>query len=167
MKRPLTKAADPAAMATPDLHVRPAEAADAEDVWRWRNDAESRAASRNTEPVPWPAHQAWFARALREPAKTLLIGVDPDAAAKVGLVRFDVTAEGERLIGVNVAPERRGQGYGARLLAAALAAVRGTGNLVAEVRRDNAASVRLFEGLGFRRRSEAGDFIVFERAQEA
>ena len=166
MKRALRKAADPARIVSPDLHIRPAEAADAEDVWRWRNDPETRAASRTTEPVPWPAHAAWFAETLCEPARMLLIGVDPETREKVGLVRFDTLDGGDRLVGINIAPERRGRGYGARLLAGAVAQLRGACRLVAEVRRENAASMRLFEALGFRRRSEAAGFIVFERAQE-
>lgn len=146
-----------------DLHLRPAEPDDAEDVWRWRNDAESRAASRNTDEVAWPEHEAWFGRALADPAKVLLIGVERGTGRKVGLVRFDALATGERLVGVNVAPEHRGKGLGAPLLAAGIAHLGGPGRLVAELRRDNAASLRLFEGLGFRRRADSGDFVVFER----
>ena len=144
-----------------ELHIRAADVCDARDVWTWRNDAATRSASRETAPVPWPEHEAWFTRALAEPTKTLLIGVDPDTREKVGLVRFDLLESGERLVGINIAPDRRGRGYGRRLLAEALQ--RQAGALVAEVRTENTASVRLFEKLGFRRRSESGGFVVLER----
>lgn len=144
-----------------ELHIRPADLCDARDVWAWRNDAATRSASRETAPVPWPDHEAWFGRALAEPTKTLLIGLDPETREKIGLVRFDLLESGERLVGINIAPERRGLGWGRRLLAEALQ--RHPGALVAEVRTDNTASVRLFEKLGFRRRSEADGFVVLER----
>ena len=144
-----------------ELHIRRAELCDARDVWGWRNDPETRSASRETEPVPWDAHEAWFARALEEPTKTLLIGIDPETREKVGLVRFDRLESGHRLVGINVAPNWRGRGVGARLLAEALE--RQEGSLVAEVRPDNRASIRLFEKLGFRRRTQSGGFLVFER----
>jgi RimJ/RimL family protein N-acetyltransferase len=150
-----------------DLHLRPAEPSDARDVWAWRNDAESRAASRGTEPVTWEVHEAWFARVLEDPARTMLVGCDPQTGEKVGMVRFDPPGpDGERLVSVNIAPERRGRGFGEKLLAAALAR-EGAGRVIAEVRRDNIVSVRLFQALGFRRRAEGEDFVVFERLQEA
>ena len=145
-----------------DLHIRAAELGDSRDVWTWRNDADARSASRETAPVPWDVHEAWFARALAEPTKTLLIGIDPETRDKVGLVRLDLLESGQRLVGVNVAPAWRGRGYGALLLKKALE--RQDGALVAEVRPDNKASIRLFERLGFRRRpTPSGGFLVFER----
>ena len=152
----------PAPMAA-EVHIRLAQPEDAEAVWRCRNDGDSRAASRNTAEVAWPEHQAWFSRALTDPARVLLIGVETGSDRKVGLVRFDTLENGERLVGVNVAPEQRGRGLSAPLLAAGIARLSSPAQLVAEVRRDNVASLRLFEGLGFRRREESGDFIVFER----
>ena len=111
--------------------------------------------------MPWETHEAWFSRALADPTRTLLIGIDPETRNKVGLVRFDLLESGQRLVGVNVAPEHRGRGLGALLLARALE--RQSGALVAEVRPDNRASVRLFEKLGFRRQSEVDGFVLFER----
>lgn len=144
------------------LRVRPAETSDAEDVWRWRNDAESRSASRQTDEVPWPEHEAWFARAIRDPDKTLLIGSDPATGEKVGLVRLDRRADGARLVGINIAPEQRGRGHGTRLLKAALAAA-GSDRLIAEVRKENARSMRLFEEAGFRRVGAADGFVTLQR----
>ena len=144
-----------------EIHIRPADICDARDVWSWRNDAATRSASRETEPVPWPEHESWFSRALSESTKTLLIGVDEETREKVGLVRFDLLESGQRLVGVNVAPGWRGRGYGALLLARALE--QQSGALVAEIRPENRASIRLFEKLGFRRRTESGGFLVLER----
>ncbi len=144
-----------------ELHVRPAELCDSRDVWNWRNDPDTRSASRETAPVPWDVHEAWFARALSDPSKILLVGVDLETRDKVGLVRLDQLESGQRLVGINMAPEWRGRGVGRQLLAKALE--RASGRLLAEVRPENTASIRLFEKLGFRRAPLGGDFVMLER----
>ncbi|WP_337187550.1 GNAT family N-acetyltransferase [Phenylobacterium sp.] len=127
--------------------VRRATAADAMDVLAWRNDPLTRAMSRDTGEVGEAAHRAWFATALADPRRTLLIG-EADGA-KVGMVRFDrgPDPEGETEVSINLAPGQRGRGLSRPLLLAALAEV--DGEVWAEVREANLASVRLFEGAGF------------------
>ena len=70
-----------------------------------------------------------------------------------------------------MAPERRGQAFGAGLLAAAAAVGRADANLgverfVARVRAENAVSIKLFERAGFsiRERTECEGFpcLVYE-----
>jgi RimJ/RimL family protein N-acetyltransferase len=124
------------------LTVRPATEADALDVLAWRNDPLTRAMSRDQGEVEEAAHVAWFARAIADSARTLLIGeVD---GGKVGMVRIDRGAETE--VSINLNPAYRGQGLSVPLLMAALA---GVPDVWAEVREENAASIRLFERAGF------------------
>ena len=131
------------------LILRPATEADAIDVWIWRNDPLTRAMSRNRDGVPRADHIAWFAEALADPDRTLLVGeVDGE---KVGIVRFDHGAETE--ISINVNPAQRSRGYGYALLAAALQRV--GGEIWAEIRDENLTSRRLFERAGFELQSES------------
>ena len=74
------------------------------------------------------------------------------------------------LLGITVKRRYRGQGLGRRLLDAALAEARRreAGSLVADIRRDNTASLRLFQGAGFTRVAEAvlvapGDGVLLDR----
>lgn len=127
------------------MRLRPADEDDCLDVWRWRNDPQTRAMSRTPDEVELAAHTAWFRGALRNPQMTLLIG-ETDAG-KIGMVRFDRGAETE--VSINLNPDFRGQGLSHALLGAALATTGGA--LVAEIKDENLASRRLFERAGFRR----------------
>ena len=86
--------------------LRRAILADAADVLAWRNDPVTRAMSRNGDAVGEAEHLAWFARAIADPSRILLIG--EDAGAKVGMVRIDRGAESE--VSINVNPACRGRG---------------------------------------------------------
>ena len=87
----------------------------------------------------------------------------------MGMVRFDVFDGGRWLVGIHVAPERRGQGWGRALLSAGLermAARQGATRFAAEIKEDNTASQRLFTACGFGR--ARGDLVwTLDRAAEA
>jgi RimJ/RimL family protein N-acetyltransferase len=124
--------------------VRRAGEGDALDVLSWRNDPMTRAMARNQEAVDEASHLAWFAAALADPRRTFLIG--EAEGEKIGMVRFD--RDGETEVSINLNPAHRGRGLSYPLLMAALALV--SGDVWAEIRPENAASLRLFERAGFR-----------------
>lgn len=122
------------------MEIREATAADAELLYEWANDPDTRRWSFSTVPIPWDGHVEWLSRVLADPHRTLYIG--ENEAGPVGTVRFDWDGEGAE-VSITVAPERRGQGLSRPLLAVAM------GNyphrpVIAHVKPDNAASVRLF-----------------------
>ena len=123
--------------------LRRAAQDDALDVLRWRNDPVTRAMSRAQDVVEEAAHLAWFARAIDDPRRTLLIG--ELGGQKVGIVRFDHGEETE--VSINLNPDCRGRGLSYALLSEALAYA--SGPVIAEIRPENLASVRLFERAGF------------------
>ena len=127
--------------------VRHATAADAMDVWTWRQDPLTRSMSRTQDEAPLASHMAWFAEALANPARTLLIG-EADGA-KVGMVRFDHGAVTE--VSINVNPALRSRGHGHALLSEAMNSV--AGDVWAEIKDENLASQRLFERAGFQLRT--------------
>lgn len=132
------------------LRLRRTNAADADLLFAWANDPDTRAASLRTAAIPRKTHLAWLARRLAEPGTGLWIG--EEAGAPVGQVRCDTERPGEGIVSIAVAPEVRGRGIGSWLLAAGVAAARselGIGRLVAFIRPENAASVALFRGAGF------------------
>jgi ribosomal protein S18 acetylase RimI-like enzyme len=138
--------------------LRNATEADALDVWAWRQDPLTRAMSRSAEAVELASHMAWFAKALADPARMLLIG-EADGE-KVGMVRFDRGEVTE--VSINVNPQHRGRGLGFTLLSEALNRVEG--DVWAEVKDENLASRRLFERAGFELHDAAGGFRRYRRA---
>lgn len=133
-----------------DLAVREATVADAELLWRWANDPETRRHAFARAPIPWDSHVAWLERRLAGGSTDLWIF--SDAAGPVGQVRFDLAA-GVAAIDIAVAPARRGRGYGRAMLASALARLRAArGPAVrprAEVLEHNTRSLRMFRACGF------------------
>jgi UDP-2,4-diacetamido-2,4,6-trideoxy-beta-L-altropyranose hydrolase len=130
--------------------LRKATSDDALDMWVWRNDPVTREMSKSKDEVPRAAHLSWFASALNDPHRTILIG--EVGGEKVGMVRFDHGAGTE--VSININPAHRSRGYGYALLLAATRAV--PGELWAEIKDQNLASQRLFERVGFRRHSTTG-----------
>jgi RimJ/RimL family protein N-acetyltransferase len=155
-------------MSTPHpIRLRCAGHEDARRVFDWRNDPLTRAASHETLSVTWPVHELWWKASLGRADRVLLIGEDA-WERPVGMVRFDAqtarSGEGRWLVGVQVAPERRGQGWGRVLLMGGIERMnlrRGAHRFYAEIKDDNEASRRLFAGCGFK--PGAGLTWVLER----
>ena len=125
---------------------------DAETIWLWRNDPQTRAVSLTSAPVLWESHVGWLDRTLAD-ARTMQLMVSCDGMA-VGTVRFACLDDhAAALVSINLDPAMRGRGIGRAVLACAiehhesapLAAA-----LVADIALDNRGSVAIFEACGFR-----------------
>lgn len=146
--------------------VRPATAADAGTLLRWRNDPAVRAMSFNSGVVSPSDHALWLAAKLSDPQTELWIGeVD---GRPIGQVRFDLTDGNVAAVSISVDPDGRGSGNGRSLLTAGMARQGlGAETLRAEVRPGNIASLRLFEHAGFSVRTADADRLVLERSTES
>ena len=129
---------------------RRAERGDAELLWRWANDLETRRNAFSQMPIPWPDHLAWLDGRLASAATRIWIFSDGDTP--VGQVRFDMAGEAAE-IDIAVAPERRGRGYGKAMLTEAIDRLRAEHGARftprASVLEANAASLRMFRACGF------------------
>lgn len=144
----------------PRIHLRPATAADAELLFSWANDAETRRQSFSPAPIAWHEHCAWLDRVLADPHRQLWIAVDP-AGRPLGQVRGDAQDEGA-VLSLGLAPERRGQGLAVPVIAAACRALASAGRawVDAAIRTGNTASQRAFARAGFRERERHEDRMV-------
>jgi L-amino acid N-acyltransferase YncA len=132
------------------ISLRLATAEDCERVWRWANDAQARANSFETDPIPWENHKDWFQRRLGDECSRLFIALDGDGDP-VGQVRFEMSGEAA-VISASVDPVRRGEGLGPQIIrtgAVALLAEGGVKVIHAYIKPGNDASVRAFRKAGF------------------
>ena len=146
------------------MSIRRAIVADAQDIWRWRNDVDTRAVSRNSATVTWNDHRAWFERRLADPSTLMLIGMADERA--VGVVRFDRTSESTADVSINLAPEYRGRGLGKALLRAGCAFASNDGFAAifdAEILSANLSSQRIFEQAGFAQIAAQGQWLKFQQ----
>jgi UDP-2,4-diacetamido-2,4,6-trideoxy-beta-L-altropyranose hydrolase len=130
------------------ISLRYATERDKQDLWQWRNDAQTRTMSLSTHEVSWAEHCDWFEKVFDDGARHLLIGDNMGIAC--GSVRLDQTGVNAE-INITVAPEHRGLGVGLALLKAAAvqAQLIGLKKLTAVIRPANKASKVIFERAGY------------------
>lgn len=143
------------------VSLRAATIADSHAVWEWRH-ASNAAHFYHDGATPLPDHNAWFAQALRDPTRTLLIA-ERDGVP-LGHLRLDRSENGEEAITVSIvmAPPSRGQGMARAVLEAGLAYADAP-RAYARVHAANYASIRLFEGTGFQRAGAVDGFVDYVR----
>ncbi len=131
--------------------LRPATMADAERLFAWRNDPETRRQCWQTHEVTRESHQRWLAGTLDDETVFLFIA-DADGTA-VGTGRLDWCVMGVEL-SLTVAPEHRGQGIGTAIILALRAEAKRVGwtPLIAYIKPGNTASLKAFERAGFTQR---------------
>ena len=132
------------------ISVRPATQDDCRRLWDWRNESTTRAASFNSDFIPYQDHENWFSRKMRAQDTRIFIVMDADAR-EVGYVRFSIEAdEAEISVGVDIA--ERGKGYGADAIRMASDQILATGpvdRILAYIKQDNPASLAAFQRAGF------------------
>ncbi len=144
--------------------LRPAEAGDADLLLAWANADDSLANKlRTTEPIPRETHVAWLARICARDDAAIWI------AETVGKPKGQVRLErrGDALeVDVYVAPAERGKGIALTMLDAARQAAATQwpgGTLMARIKPENRASLRLFEKAGYVRTADDADHVVLCR----
>lgn len=143
------------------MKLRRATANDAKNLFVWRNDAETRANSRQQEPVSWEDHLVWIECAIDPGNPDNFVIIAEDDRGAIGMIRF-LGRDGDNYeVSINIAPERRGEGNGGEFLK--LACARMKGFLVAEIRSGNFASRKIFEQCGFEELSANKDFLLYRR----
>ncbi len=133
------------------LKIRPVTEHECRLLWEWVNDPAVRASAFQVAPIPWDTHVAWFRSKRADPQCRMYLVTDREGTP-VGQVRFDLQADASAVVDVSVAPAQRGLGYGAAALRLAYAQLFDTTaatRVVAQVKAENAASLRAFETAGF------------------
>lgn len=138
------------------MTLRPATLDDAPVLFAWRNDPETRRASRNEEPVTWEGHVAWLKTTLTDTRRRLFIAEHVGHAVGTGRVdlhpHLDQSVVSEHAeLSLTIAPEFRGCGYARQVIDALVqeAASLGVKACEAFVKPDNAKSLRAFYAAGF------------------
>ena len=140
------------------LSLRKAAKLDKDDLLAWRNDSQVRANSFQSEIVTEEEHEQWFSKLLQDKDRLLLIGCLDNK--KIGVVRYDLIGAGYYEVDINIAPDMRGQGWGAELLKQSLTWVKG--KVKARIKKNNTASINAFEKAGYRLISEDKGILTFE-----
>lgn len=139
------------------VRLRIATMADAERLLHWRNDADTRRFSLNTEHVTERQHKHWLQQSLTNPQRRLYIAEYADQP--VGTVRVDSTADCHR-ISWTVAAECRGKGLAKAMVKLLVSQL--TGTIIAEILPGNTASVKVAQHAGLTYQSTHNGIMYYE-----
>jgi L-amino acid N-acyltransferase YncA len=146
------------------VNLRLATMADSNRLLIWRNDPETIAQSLSPDPVDPEHHAKWMDRWVRTgfPAGLVLIALDNDGKP-IGVVRFEARARWTFEVSITIAPWRRGQRLGYKILHAACAPMAAC-ELIAQIKTGNHASRRIFECNGFVQIDAGGGIEKYRKA---
>lgn len=123
-------------------------------IWEWRNDATTRAMSLNQDLVSWENHQSWYERVLINNNRHLYVGYTDNIL--FGMVRFDKCENQDHTyeVSINLDPQQRSKGLGKLLLIKVIEQfwnqVADASLILAEIKKENDASRKVFQNVGFR-----------------
>ncbi len=138
--------------------------ADADQLFEWANDPDTRASSKSSAPIPRGDHDRWMQfNVLQGYPQHMVMIADTDSGS-VGVVRFDAERQDvmRYRVSITVAPKFRGQRLAHGILAESCRMMQES-TLLAEVNAGNAASRRIFEKCGFEEIGSKGEFVQLKR----
>ena len=139
------------------LALRRARPEDVQTVFELSNDPVVRSVSFSSDEIRWEDHQRWFAHKLSDPSCLFLIV--EFGGLFCGQIRLDQSGS-DATISLSFTNETRGLGFGGAAIPLAIGIVRRerpeVREIIAFVKTENQASMRVFEKTGFALREEVG-----------
>ncbi len=149
------------------MDVRLATKEDSLDILKWRNDPLTRSMSFENSFVDKKSHENWYQNVLKNPNNVMVVGFVGEV--KVGVVRFTIK-KSKIIISINMNAESRGKGLAPILLVASekfLEKKLGIVNLIAEIKKENIASVKTFFKAGYefykKEKRDIGEVNVYKK----
>lgn len=127
-------------------------------LFDWANDSLVRMNSYHTEPIEFSTHEKWFAAKLADENCCMYILTDGDEKTCYGQVRGDLDA-GKIEIDYSIGKEYRGHGLAKKMLALFEKELPNGSILYAEVKKENPASAKVFESLGYVKEEKESIFV--------
>lgn len=123
--------------------IREVKKEDSLGVWKIRNHSSNRIWFNTTEEVIFSSHDSWFENKYFK-NKTNKCFVLQLSGRVAGYCRFDLS-ESKYVISIALDPEYQGRGFGNELLSGALKLLGCEKGILAEVKKKNLASLKIFE----------------------
>ncbi|MDE2001830.1 MAG: GNAT family N-acetyltransferase [Patescibacteria group bacterium] len=124
--------------------------ADAERIWEIRNDPEARRRSNSQEVIPLEKHLPWFNdKYFSESGNRCFVLRDDKDGRAIGYCRFDKSGH-DYAVSIALDSRYQGKGLGNLLLRDGLEGMNGVpGDILAEIQKDNAPSLKIFQKNNF------------------
>ena len=132
-------------------------------VYEWINDDEVRKNSFNTNKIKYEEHVNWYREKINsDNCKMYLLA---DSNNNIGIVRLEKKND-EKIISYSISKEYRGKGYGYKILLEfekELIKLYKKVKVIAYVKKENIASIRIFTSLKYKIIKEDYEKIKFEK----
>ena len=137
------------------IYLTKAETTDINDIFEWRNHPDIRKNFFNQELLSWDEHEKWFMARLSDPDATVYMAYHKKE--KIGSIRFE-SKDSVIKTSVMLNPDFLGKGLGPKVIKLGVERFIMEKNpdmqIIAEIKKDNVASIKAFEKAGF----EEGSF---------
>lgn len=153
-------------MTRPKIMLRKASIRDLDNLLFWRNDPLTREMSLVSEKVSKQNHKLWLANALKNDHKIIYIGTFNNNS--IGMCRFDIDADEKKCnVNINLNPAFRGKHLSIPFLRLSVSKFRKQFKIpiIAQVKKINQASIKLFISCDFNKINEDADLLYFEYFQ--
>ena len=127
------------------------EACDINDLFNWRNHSDVRKNSFNSDLISWDEHEKWFKSKLQDTESVIYIAYYEKT--KVGSIRFEDKGDAIK-VSIMLNPDFLGKGLGSEVIRLGkdrfINEKRPCKPIIAEVKKDNIASIKVFQKAGFK-----------------
>ena len=130
--------------------IKKASSIDSEDIFRWRNDKNTRLMAKNSKEIDRGIHEKWFTERLADRNCYLYLGIKNKK--KIGVVRFDYDAiKKQSEVSINLNPEERGKKLSVVLLQQSILKYMKINkfSLISTIKKNNIASKKIFKKCNF------------------
>ncbi|MBU1131467.1 GNAT family N-acetyltransferase [Patescibacteria group bacterium] len=132
-----------------NYNIRTVIRGDSKRIWEIRNQPATREYSKNSAAIPFAQHDFWFENKYFKGDKNICFVLEKDNKV-VGYCRFDFDDKNNNYItSIALAPDCQGKGLGHKLLSGSLIKFKTDKAVLAEVKKDNITSAKLFQKNNF------------------
>jgi len=128
-----------------NFFIRTIKQDDSQRIWEIRNHPMVRENSNGSEIIDFEKHDAWFQKKYFSGSDNHCYILEKKAGYIIGYCRYDYNSQYKAyLISIALDPEYHGKGFGKYLLSESLKQFN-KGDIVAEIKKENMPSVKLFQ----------------------
>lgn len=136
---------------------------DIEFLWYLRNQSETYKYSRENQTISWKEHINWILPIILGTSNKSIF-VIKNLKIPIGQIRFNWINNKEAEISISILKEFQGRGFATKTLKLAIKEAKRQKKikrLIAEIKKKNSSSIKLFEKLNFRLKTQKRDCLKY------